>query len=106
VNKSDMIEAVAEATGMSKKVSGEAVAALFGAAGEALRRGEEVRIPDFGVLKLKHRAAREGRNPQTGAKTQFAAKTSVGFRPAKALVDSLPAPADAAGGKTPAKKAA
>ena len=67
MNKSDLIDAVAGDADISKASAGRAVDAVLGGIGDALGRGDSVSLVGFGTFSVRHRAAREGRNPQTGA---------------------------------------
>ena len=89
MNKTQLIEAVAEAAGMKKTDSEKAVNAVFAAIADALKAGDKVQLIGFGSFDVKERAAREGRNPATGEKIQIAASKSVGFSAASALKASL-----------------
>lgn len=89
MNKFELIDAVAEKTGLTKKDSEAAITATFEAIAEALSRQERVQLVGFGSFEVKRRAARVGRNPKTGAAVQIpAAKTPV-FKAGKALRDSV-----------------
>ena len=77
--------AVAQSTGMTKAKAAEAVHAVLGGIQEALKRGDRVAIAGFGVFEVAHRAAREGRNPQTGARITIQARKSPSFRPGTQL---------------------
>ena len=65
-NKQDLIAKVAEATELTKKDSAAAVDAVFAAVSEYLSKGEKVQLIGFGNFEVRERAARKGRNPQTG----------------------------------------
>src|SRR5215213_4600919 len=67
MNQADLIAHVAGTTGLSKADAGKAVEVVFGAVSSELAAGKEVRLNGFGVFSTTERAAREGRNPQTGA---------------------------------------
>jgi DNA-binding protein HU-beta len=75
--------------GMSKKQAGELVDHVFECLGKHLASGERVSIPDFGTFSLSERAAREGRNPKTGAMIKIDAARAVRFKPGKALKESV-----------------
>ena len=88
--KADIVDCVADSVeGITKKQAGEAVDAAFGCVADALANGDRVQIPGFGTFLLSHRAARQGRNPQTGEAMAIAASTGVRFKAAKALKDSV-----------------
>ena len=89
MNKAQLTEAVAAATDSSKAEAGRAVEATLSAIGGALAGGDSVSLVGFGTFNVRHRAARMGRNPQTGASIQIQASKSVGFKAGKALKESL-----------------
>ena len=88
-SKAEIVECVARATGMSKKDAADAVDATCKCVARALAGGEKVQMPGFGTFVISHRAAREGRNPQTGATIQIKASNNVRFKAAKALKDAV-----------------
>jgi len=88
MTKADLVNAVAEVTG-TKKQAQAAVEAVFEAIAVAMEKGEEVRLVGFGTFKVSERAAREGKNPQTGAVIKIPAKKVARFIPGKALKDSI-----------------
>ena len=85
MNKSDLVDAVAGKADMSKAEAGRAVDAVLGSVGDALGGGDSVSLVGFGTFSVRHRAARMGRNPQTGATMQIAASKVPGFKAGKAL---------------------
>ena len=89
MNKSDLVDAVAGKADMSKAEAGRAVDAVLGAVGDALGNGDSVSLVGFGTFSVRHRAARMGRNPQTGATMQIAASKVPGFKAGKALKDKV-----------------
>ena len=89
MNKAQLTDAVAASTDSSKAEAGRAVEATLSAIGSALAGGDSVSLVGFGTFNVRHRAARMGRNPQTGASIQIAASKSVGFKAGKALKESL-----------------
>jgi len=89
VNKAQLTEAVAAATDVSKAEAGRAVEATLAAIAGSLSGGDSVSLVGFGSFNVRHRAARMGRNPQTGAAIQISASKSVGFKAGKALKESL-----------------
>lgn len=90
LTKTDLINAVAKATGLNKKESGGAVNAVFEAIENALAKGDKVQLVGFGTFEVRKRAAREGRNPQDPKKViKIPAKTVPAFRPGKALKDKV-----------------
>ena len=89
MNKSDLVDAVASSADMSKAEAGRAVDAVLGSVGDALGNGDSVSLVGFGTFSVRHRAARMGRNPQTGATMQIAASKVPGFKAGKALKDKV-----------------
>lgn len=85
VRKQDLVRAVAEDTGQSDSNSTKAVNAVFGAIEKALSSGDEVTVSGFGSFKVVERAARQGRNPQTGEEMTIKARKSPVFRPGTQL---------------------
>lgn len=93
MNKSDLVDALADRTGMTKADSQRAVDALFGTDDgiitEALQDEERVQITGFGTFEAKHRKARTGRNPRTGETIKIAATMTPSFRAGKGLKDAI-----------------
>ncbi len=89
LTKAELIDRVAAKSGLTKKDAGRAVDALFEAVTEALAGGERVQIVGFGTFEVRERAARRGRNPQTGADIQIGARKIPAFKAGKALKDSV-----------------
>ena len=89
MNKSDLVDAVASRADMSKAEAGRAVDAVLGSVGDALGNGDSVSLVGFGTFSVRHRAARMGRNPQTGASMHIAASKVPGFKAGKALKDKV-----------------
>ncbi|PZO54894.1 MAG: integration host factor subunit alpha [Alphaproteobacteria bacterium] len=89
MNKAELVADVAERMGESKQKGEEAVNAVFEALTAALKRGDDVRLPAFGVFDVKDTAARTARNPQTGAEVKVPAAKKARFKPGKALKDTL-----------------
>lgn len=87
MNKSELINAVAERSALSKKDSEAAVSAALDAITAALADGEEVRLVGFGTFEVKKREARIGRNPHTKEEIQIPATKVPAFKPGKALKD-------------------
>ena len=85
----DLVEKIADEAGLAKNQAKSIVDAVFAAIGDAASKGDDVSIPGFGKFKVRATAAREGRNPSTGAAIQIAASRKVGFTPAKALKDKV-----------------
>ena len=88
-NKADLVEAISEKADISKTAASAALDAALGEITGALQKGERVSISGFGTFSLGSRAARTGRNPQTGATIQIAASKTVRFKAGKALKDSV-----------------
>ena len=89
MNKTELVNSVAEATELSKKDASKAVDAVFETIQSALAEGEKVQIIGFGNFEVRERAARKGRNPQTGAEIDIAASKVPAFKPGKALKDAV-----------------
>jgi DNA-binding protein HU-beta len=89
VNKTDLINAVSESTELSKKDATKAVDAVFDSIMEALQAGDKVQLIGFGNFEVRERAARKGRNPQTGEEIEIAASKVPAFKPGKALKDAV-----------------
>lgn len=89
MTKSEVLNAVAEKTGKSRKEVAEMMDAIVGVAYEETKKSGEFTIPGLGKLLKKHRDARMGRNPATGEQIKIAAKTVVKFRVAKAAKDAI-----------------
>ena len=88
-NKQDLIAKVAEKTSLAKKDSAAAVDAVFGAVSDYLAQGEKVQLIGFGNFEIRKRAARKGRNPQTGKEITIAATKVPAFKAGKALKDAV-----------------
>ena len=89
MNKAELVAAVAEKAEISKKDAEAAVKAFTDVVAEELKKGEKVQLVGFGTFEVSERAAREGRNPQTGKKIKIAASKTPKFKAGKALKDSL-----------------
>jgi len=93
MNKSDLVDALAEAADMSKTDATNAVDALFapdsGVIAKALKGGTRVQITGFGTFESKHRKARQGRNPRTGETIQIKASNTPAFKAGKGLKDAI-----------------
>ena len=85
----DLNQAVAEATGGTKAGAAKSVQAVLTSIQESLAKKEKVSIAGFGVFESVHRAARDGRNPQTGQTIKIAASNAVKFKPGKSLRDAV-----------------
>ena len=88
-NKADLIDTMAEVADLSKSQAGAALAALLDDITGALAKGERVAIAGFGTFQISARAARQGRNPQTGATIQIAASKNVRFKAGKQLKEAV-----------------
>lgn len=89
MNNNDIADHLAQHHGITKADARKHVDHVFHAIAQAASKGEEVSIAGFGKFKVKSSAAREGRNPATGATINIAASKKLGFAPAKALKDHL-----------------
>ena len=89
MTKTELIAAIAAKTGASKKDSDAALAATLEAITEALKAGDKVSLVGFGTFEAKKRAAREGKNPQTGAKITIPATIAPTFKAGKALKEAI-----------------
>jgi len=89
MNKSELIEAMAEAADISKAAAGRALDGMVEAITGAMKDGEQVSLVGFGTFSVKERAARTGRNPRTGEEIQIAASKIPGFKAGKALKDAV-----------------
>jgi DNA-binding protein HU-beta len=89
MNKSDLVDAVANDSDMSKASAARAVDSVLANVGDALGNGDSVSLVGFGTFSVRHRAAREGRNPQTGASMHIAASKVPGFKAGKGLKDKV-----------------
>ena len=89
VNTSQIIDHVAQRTGMTKAQAKQAVSAVLDVVGERLAQGDRVQMSGFGTFEIRERAEREGINPRTREKTRLAASRSVGFRASSALKERV-----------------
>ncbi len=85
----DLIEAVASRSGLTKADAGRAVEAMIDSISGALAKGEKVTVTGFGTFEVRQRAARMGRNPQTGAPLHIAATKTPAFKSGKGLKDAV-----------------
>jgi len=88
-NRGDLVQAISEATSLSRKDADKAFDALLEYLSQALKRDEKVTISGFGAFSVSHRAARTGRNPRTGASVPIPASKTLRFKPAKTLKDAV-----------------
>jgi DNA-binding protein HU-beta len=94
MNVADIADRLSEREGLTKTKAKEIIEGVLSTIVDAATAGEEISLPGFGKFKVTSRAAREGRNPATGATINIAASKKLTFAPAKALKDALnPAPA-------------
>lgn len=89
MNKSELIEAIAQEAGISKAAAAKALDATTNAVTNALKNGDTVTLVGFGTFYVGERAERQGRNPKTGASLTIAAAKTPKFRAGKALKDAL-----------------
>ena len=89
MNKTGLIEVVAEQADLSKAAATRAVDAVVNAVTEALREGDQVSLVGFGTFSVRERAARTGRDPRTGKSIQIKASKVPGFKSGKALKDAV-----------------
>jgi DNA-binding protein HU-beta len=89
MNKADLVSAVMTSTGLSGAESEAALDAVLAAVVEAVATGDKVVLAGFGTFEPRHRAARGGRNPQTGEPIEIAASTTAAFKPASAFKRAL-----------------
>ena len=87
MNKTELVAAVAEQAGLSKKDAEAAVKAFTDVVAEALRAGDKIQLVGFGTFEVSERAAREGRNPRTGETMTIEASKTPKFKAGKALKD-------------------
>lgn len=89
MNKTELIAKVAEKSELTKKDATKVVDAVFASISESLQAGEKVQIIGFGNFEVRERAARKGRNPQTGVEIEIPASKVPAFKPGKALKDGI-----------------
>ncbi|AJR09428.1 DNA-binding protein HU-beta [Photobacterium gaetbulicola] len=89
MNKTQLVDKIAENADISKASAGRALDAFIDAVSESLKEGDQVALVGFGTFSVRERAARTGRNPQTGEEIQIAAAKVPGFKAGKALKDSV-----------------
>ncbi|SHK18825.1 HU family DNA-binding protein [Thermocrinis minervae] len=89
MTKAELVSAIAKQAGITKKQADAALKAAVSAVSAALKKGERVAIPGFGIFTVRQRAARKGRNPRTGKVIEIPARKVVVFRPAKDLRESI-----------------
>ncbi len=89
MNKTELVAAIAEKTELSKKDSEKALKAFVEVVTEELKKGEKIQLVGFGTFEVTQRAAREGRNPQSGAVMKIPASKAAKFKAGKALKDAV-----------------
>ena len=89
MNKTELVAAMAEQTNLSKKDAEAALKAFIDVVSEELKKGEKVQLVGFGTFEVSERAAREGRNPQTGETMEIKASKTPKFNAGKALKDMM-----------------
>ena len=89
MNKTELIAAMADQAGISKKDAEKALKAFTDVVAEELKKGEKVQLVGFGTFEVSERAAREGRNPQSGEPMKIAASKAPKFKAGKALKDMI-----------------
>jgi DNA-binding protein HU-beta len=89
VNKAELIDSIAASADIPKAAAGRALDAVIESVQGALKNGESVALVGFGTFSVKDRAARTGRNPQTGAPIQIAAAKIPNFKAGKSLKDAV-----------------
>ncbi|HJA31055.1 MAG TPA: HU family DNA-binding protein [Candidatus Eisenbergiella pullicola] len=89
MNKTELVAAMAEEAGLSKKDAEKALKAFTDVVTAELKKGEKIQLVGFGTFEVSERAAREGRNPQTGVTMTIAASKTPKFKAGKALKDSI-----------------
>ena len=89
MNKTQLVDKIAENAYISKASAGRDLDAFIDAVSDSLKAGDQVALVGFGTFSVRERAARTGRNPQTGAEIQIAAAKVPGFKAGKALKDSV-----------------
>jgi len=89
MNKSDLVDAIAAESGLSKADAGRALDGFTASVTNALKGGDSVSLVGFGTFAVKHREARSGRNPRTGETIQIKASNNPAFKAGKALKDAV-----------------
>ena len=89
MNKTELVAAIAESTELTKKDSEKAVKAFTEVVTAQLKKGEKVQLVGFGTFEVTKRAARKGKNPQTGKEIKIAASNAPKFKAGKALKDAV-----------------
>ncbi len=89
MNKTELVEAVAQAADLSKATASKAVDAMTAAIGKALNEGDSVVITGFGTFSVRERPARTGHNPKTGSPMEISASKTPAFKAGKTLKDAI-----------------
>ncbi|MBQ1544774.1 MAG: HU family DNA-binding protein [Clostridia bacterium] len=89
MNKTDLVNAVAAETGLTKKDAEKAVAAVLDGITAALKKGDKVQLVGFGTFEVRNRAAKQGHNPRTGEPMTVPASKLPAFKAGKALKDAV-----------------
>ncbi len=89
MNKAELVSAIADKTSLSKKDAEAAIKAFTEVVAEELKKGEKIQLVGFGTFEVSKRAARTGRNPQTGKEMKIPASKAPKFKAGKALKDSI-----------------
>jgi len=89
MNKSDLVDAIADSAGLSKADAGRALDSFVDTVTGALKGGDAVSLVGFGTFSVRDRAARTGRNPRTGETIQIKASKNPAFKAGKALKDAV-----------------
>ncbi len=89
MNKGELINTIAEKANLTKAQAADALNAVIDAVEGSLKGGDKVTLVGFGTFSVSHRAARKGRNPQTGKEIDIAARNVVKFKPGKELSDAV-----------------
>ena len=89
MNKGELVDAIAKEAGLTKADAGNALNAFIGNVSKSLKKGDSVQLIGFGTFSVSKRAARTGRNPQTGKEIKIAAKKVAKFKAGKALADTV-----------------
>ena len=89
MNKTELVAAIAEQAELSKKDAEKALKAFTDIVGAELKKGEKIQLVGFGTFEVSERAAREGRNPQTGEAMKISACKAPKFKAGKALKDAV-----------------
>lgn len=89
MNKSDLVDVIAESTGVSKSVAGKTLDKFLESITQALKKGEDVTLIGFGTFCVRERKARTGRNPKTGEALQIEASQAAVFKAGKALKEAV-----------------